>query len=500
MKINFPVINTISYKKINYSKKAIDNSKNKNNTIAMLDYLNNTSLSFQGRPPIPVYAIFKDGSYQKFNSKYHASVKLGIDAGDVVRGTKEDVKNKRSVIFVEANKIERKKEDGSIVVDEIELQKQIQKFKSAIYAISPEGQFIKFETRKEAADTLNADGPSITHCLQGKVKTVKGYTFVYAKNIEKQDKLGNTYVPKETVDLLLRFIKNENSVYSVLPDGTYKKFVSQAEALRYYNMRGNAVNKCVNGELKTVRGMTFVRASEIEKSIAGGEKKVDKKKLEKILQRFKVPIYAIDEKGNYSKFATRKEAAETLKLDASSISACLSGKVNRVGTYTFFRADEIEEKNEKGEMIIPQTKINEALMNFKTAIYAVDKKGNYILFKSRKEAEETLQLDGPSITHCLQGKAKTVGGYHFFRANELDVNGDIEEQLKTKIEKILIVQNESKIIAIFPDKTKKEYENARVAAKELNLDPSSIYKTLKGEFKATKGITFIRKNEENNAQ
>ena len=497
MQINFPIINTSSYKKINYSKKEIDNVQNHNKKVDVLEYLSGCALSFQGRQPIPVYAIFKDGSYQKFNSKYHASVKLGINAGDISRETRRENKNKRNIILVEARKVEKKQADGTIIVDKTEIQKQLQKFKSAIYAISPDGEFIKFETRKEAAETLKVDAPSITHCLQGKAKTVKGYAFVYAKDIEKKDELGNVYVPKETIDLLLTFTKKENAIYSILPDGTYKKFNSQAEAQRFYKLFDNAVHKCVNEELKTVQGMTFVRASEIEKCNAGGEKQVDEKKLEKYLKRFKSPIYAVDEKGNYIKFATRKEAAETLHIDGPSISACLSGKTNRAGNYTFVRADEIEEKDEKGEIIIPKAKIREILMNFKTAIYAVDNKGNYILFKSRKEAEETLHIDGPSITHCLKGKAKTAGGYHFFRANEIDANENIEEQIKAKLEKLLEEQRNSEVIAIFPDKTTKEYANARVAAKELKLDPSAIYKTLKGENKTTKGIAFIRKKENN---
>ena len=374
----------------------------------------------------PIYAITVDGKYDRFESRKDASEQLGVSGSDISHCLSGKLKKVKGYVFARAKELEKILPSGAVVVDNIKFLELQSHFCEPIIAIARDGSLCRFDSRKEAAETLKLDAPSISSCLTGKVNRVGNYTFVRAVDVEKHNIDGTISFNQDLIDEKAKVFR-QRDIYAVDEHMNYQKFSSQKSASEQLDFDISTLKKLLSGESNSAQKYAFIRALDIEKSADDGEIVLDKAKLEELRNKFKKAIYAVDSNGNYQRFESRKEASETLGLDDSSITHCLNGKVRTVGNYTFVRAIDVEKINEDGSIsiVIDNNLFKKTLSK---ALYAIAKDGSYTRFSSRKEAADTLKLDPPSITHCLNGRGKTVGGYIFVRASDvetIDENGNI---------------------------------------------------------------------------
>lgn len=115
------------------------------------------------------------------------------------------------------------------------------------------------------------------------------------------------------------------------------------------------------------------------------------------------PIIAIHD-GNGEKlwFASRKEAAEALGLNAGNISSVLSGRLRVAGLYRFECARMDISHSGKKMPIVAE--------NLET--------GEQMIFSSQNEAAGALGLRQQNISSVLSGKLKKTGGYRFWYRRE----------------------------------------------------------------------------------
>lgn len=111
------------------------------------------------------------------------------------------------------------------------------------------------------------------------------------------------------------------------------------------------------------------------------------------------PIIAIHD-GNGEKlfFSSRKEAAETLGLNAGNISSVLSGKLRVAGLYRFECARMDISHSGRSMSIVAE--------NVET--------GEQIIFSSQNGAAKSLEVRQPNVCACLKGRLKQTGGYRFW--------------------------------------------------------------------------------------
>lgn len=378
-------------------------------------------LGFGKNSFFPVYAIDKDGNAKKYEKRKDIENELNIDGSSISHCLNGKGKRVGDYTFVPARDIEEQNSDGSVDLKADVLQKAVDRFRTHIYAIDSEGKIIRFNSRKEAEEQLNMDGASITHCLNGKVNRVGNYTFLRGTELEKKDENGNYLLDEKQVSEAIKRFKK--AVYAFSRDGNLKKFISPKFAEKEYSLTPHSVGDCLkNGAKITTHGYSFAKASDVEMFDDDGNMTLNEKIIDKKISDAKhKKIYAIDKDGNYLVFNSRKEASETLGVDATSITGCLKGKVKHAKGYVFVRANDIEEKNMTEEIL--RKKIREILDNadMKSKIYAINvKTREKTAFKNGREAAKVLNLDNSSVYKCLRGEAKTSGGYAFVSADISD--------------------------------------------------------------------------------
>ena len=84
--------------------------------------------------------------------------------------------------------------------------------KEPFYAVDENGNYKKYEGRKEAVDDTKIHGSSITQCLSEKRKKAGGYFFFWASQIETTDKNGNTIVDTEKLQKKLAKLTDPSTI------------------------------------------------------------------------------------------------------------------------------------------------------------------------------------------------------------------------------------------------------------------------------------------------
>lgn len=137
----------------------------------------------------PIYAIYLNGEYKKYNSIAEASEEAGLSKRTVYEGSLENKIIKRNVVFVTVDEIEKFNSRGDLIIDKKLIEKISQEIKNnnksyIVYAFKEDGSYQVFNTAKEASEKLNVAHCNIAHCISGQRKSAGGYRFYSAKDVE----------------------------------------------------------------------------------------------------------------------------------------------------------------------------------------------------------------------------------------------------------------------------------------------------------------------------
>ena len=382
------------------------------------------------------------------------------------------------------------------------------------YSIDKDGNYIRFNTRKEAEEQLSLAKSNIAECLQGKRITTHGYSFFYADDIERADELGNAVVDEDKLNEKKLYFQTAleskdlpTPVYAIDKDGKYTKYESKYKAAKALGINSPRIIKCLNGTLKKTGGYTFVTPEQIEQVLPNGGIIIDKKKVEEIVfksftESNTQAVYAIDKDGFSRKFDGIRKAARELGLEAANISRCLAGEQKRVGEYTFVRAQDIEQTDKNMRVEIDSDKIkrinNESLEHASyVPIYAIDANGNIKRFPNKKQAAAKLGIDNSALSHCLLGRYNVIKNYAFIKADDVesvDSSGKLSlnyDLIREKYEQA----NKNAVYVVHSDGSFKKFLTQTDAAKELGLRRTKISACINGESNSVKGDTFVKASD-----
>lgn len=511
MKILFPLINhnVLTKRSNNFAPKIYpaNNFNKPDNYNAYCDAIKNYNLAFMRKEEIPVYAIDNKGKYTRYDSYAIAAKELSLQKRIVARCANGDVHTTGAFTFIKAEDFEIRDEDnnpvldkyGNIKIKEDMLAKCLKRFKNtAIYSIDKNGKWQRFDTQAQAAKELKVSKDGICDCVNGRLATTGGYTFVWAKYIETIDKNGE---PKPDEKILEAFALDlsliNKEVYAFDKDGNHDKYDSPTIAANAKEINYNDVSHCLTGKQKTSKGFTFVLAQDIETLNKDKTISLKQEKIDEILKRFKskFEIYAVNKKGECLKFDNMRTLSKELDIPRKSAWLCSQGAYATTNGYVILKAEELETTNKKGETVINRTKLKEILKVFQNkAVYAIHRSGKKERYDSQADAAKALDIEPSRVSACIRGARKTSGDYTFISASELEIGFDKNgepiiniQHLKDAMKRFK--NNEVYFIDKYGNCTK--YKTQAEAAKATNTDPSDLSRYMNGERELSRGKAFI---------
>ena len=218
--------------------------------------------------------------------------------------------------------------------------------------------------------------------------------------------------------------------------------------------------------------------------------------------RAPVAVYAFDKTGKHWRFDSQAEAADPedgLNLNKRAIGRCVSGELKTTGGYTFCSADEIEIKDEdgnvlkdeKGVPLLAQKKIADIIKRFDAenkAVYEITTK-KYTWFESQAAAAKALKIGKDGICNCLSGKLASTAGRTFVWAKDFettDENGKVvpdKARLRDMVENFAGLDRTVYVYNELGDCF--EFANPHIAARKLGLNYTGVAACLSGEQKTT---------------
>ncbi|MBE7705296.1 MAG: hypothetical protein E7Z90_05745 [Cyanobacteria bacterium SIG29] len=364
---------------------------------------------------------------------------------------------------------------------------------TAIYAVDEEGNYQKFDGRRDAERKLQIHGSSISQCLNGKRNTAGGYMFVLASEIERTTPTGKVKVDKKKLDEKINSIKEKSledkskkPIYAIDKDGNYKKYSSIKEAAKDIGASDSNISKCLKGSQHTAQDFGFLYAEDIERIGSNGEIRISKVKInqkqKEIIAALSTkavirPFYAIDKNGEYQKFERNSDASKTLGVHHSKITQCLNGQRDTTGGFAFVFADEAESFDENGNLILNFNIDNEKFdQRTPIPVYSINRHGRIKKFNSIGEAATKLSLPKRNIKNCIEGERETVLGYSFINADEVETigkNGEIKIDY-TKFEDKFQQVIKNAVYVVNGSGKFKRYDSSTEAAKALGVSQSTI--------------------------
>lgn len=214
------------------------------------------------------------------------------------------------------------------------------------------------------------------------------------------------------------------------------------------------------------------------------------------------PIYAINiENGEYTKYKNQTKAAKALGIShPAQISSILWGKNETSHGYTFVFAEDVETKDDKGNTVVDEGKIQKIFEKIKEAkakaIYSINiESKKYTRYESQIEAAKTLRISKNAISNVLKRRIKSSHGFTFVHARDVerkDENGNILVD-EREIQKILKRSKEAKTKAIYAikDNIHTRYESQVEASEKLGIPAVSINAVLRNRNKTAHGYRFV---------
>ncbi len=462
--------NSYKNKQVINNNELKNETKYNNNFIPLNQYIGNLgfNISFTGGKISPIYAIDKQGNYQKFSTQKEAAEKLNLlssDISNVITGIRKTVS---SYTFVRAEEVETKDENGNVTVDQEKIKRKLANAeremgkKKSVYAIDEQGNYQKFTSITDAEEALNIQRNRISAVISDKNKSrsADGYTFVRAEDVETEDNSGNVTVDTKIIQEKAKGIKKVKvgckgtPLYAIDKKGNYQRFNSQNEAAEKLHMYPVQISSVITGKAKSSGGYVFVQAKDIETQDDNGIAVVDTKSLKKIIDKIQksndTSLYAIDLDGNYKKYNNRTEAAQNLNISTDQIQFALAAEFGRrvTGGYLLVQSEDIETTDENGNITVNTQKIKEVTDKVKKhkdkSVYVIDRNGNYQKFNSKAEVAQAFNTDKKHITDIMAQAPgmKNINGYALARTEDIeteDVNGNItiDNKIMQKIIEIL---------------------------------------------------------------
>ncbi|MGM9994547.1 MAG: hypothetical protein ACI37R_07460 [Candidatus Avigastranaerophilus sp.] len=290
-----------------------------------------------------------------------------------------------------------------------------------IYAIGMDGSCTRYVNKKRTARLLGIDNSVLTKYLQGKCNSDIGYAFAFANEVETTGKNGERIL---NYDILQEKFNqaNENAVYAISKDGHYQKYVSQAQAARQLNLDSDRISRCINGKTSMVNGYTFVKAKDVD-SYENGSLSVNTKIIKQFARELSRPrvkaIYSFDADGNYQRHTSIKTLLNDLPVYSSGVKKCLSGEYQSCHGYKFIYAENFEELDDEGNIVVDFDKLDKISYEINPArkeqidkfgtIYTI-KCGEFQRFTNVREAARMLGIDETSIIYFLRNGSNPEDG------------------------------------------------------------------------------------------
>lgn len=286
---------------------------------------------------LPVYAIYKDGSYKKYDAVTRAVKELKVDYKTIITCLSRKDKFIGDYTFILASAVETVKKDGSIKVNEEKIKEKASRVQiarendtsirgKAVYAINLSDNSIRrFGRSNHAAKELGIPLANVSSCLSGKYKTVGGYVFIPAYKIEieeggvkriSEEKLMAAL--KEIADSYITHAGRKKSDTKGRP-ANYNKLLHMTFSREVFARPTAQTGEATESIKKSLR---FSRLTDI------GMK--EKKKYIKLGQ-----IYAVKPNGDYLEFENYRLACEFLDIDAEELYKLLKGSTNKYNGLLF---------------------------------------------------------------------------------------------------------------------------------------------------------------------
>lgn len=238
-------------------------------------------------------------------------------------------------------------------------------------------------------------------------------------------------------------------LYGIKFNGEVIKFSNLDEAQKATGCTKNTISDVMGNRRKSSDGYIFVQANEIEEENKNGELIPNKKKINKLREKFLLveknyPIILISQDHTTEIFETVKTACNKTRLPSSSFFRALSQPKYGAGSRAVAKLNDVVLKDKNGNVIFNNdgtfalddeklTKYYSAYfckgkqidtISFTSApkrIYAIDYEGNIQYFNNRQEASNKLGIAKSRITDSIYDK-QVACGYIFINANQLEID------------------------------------------------------------------------------
>ncbi len=304
--------------------------------------------------------------------------------------------------------------------------------------------------------------------------------------------------------------------YSIDENLNYTRYTSRKQAADDLKTSAPNITRCLKKERCTTGGNYFIWASELEREDENGNKKIDEEvlleKVNELRERYEqsnsqaLPIYTVDEFGNYQRYESAVEAAKATNSVASNITKCLKGKQKTFCRLGAVYASEVEYTDESGNICADLKKLEAKRKEVEAAVgalpdirpfYAVSRDGGYKKYTRKCDAEKDIGVSHININRCLEGKRYASGGYTFFYADEVETtDSDGNVSVNINISDDMYAHHEHTPMYALNAKGKlRKYSCEADAAKGASVDRRNIYACITGERETAGGIAFIRADE-----
>ncbi len=480
----------------------LDNDKLK----AKISEVNNIPDGHKGKV-IPVYSVDEKGNYKKFANEKEAAEYYGMEPSNMRYHMSHG--GGKNQIFVFASKLEKKDENGNIIIDttalkELQIKAYELKNENTLYAIHKNGTYERYNSQLEASEKLGIAPSRISNCITGRKNTAGDYTFVKALDVQVRNDDGSYYVDEEKINeiLIQKFSRKHlkeiagKPVYAVGLDGKYKKFDDISIAGRELNISEDNIIRFLQGEFASVGRYKFVKASEVEDIQPDGSILINQAKINELSQGIRIknsPVYLVDENGNYDRYTIQREAAEKIGVACDKISSGAKGIRKIVKGYVIIYASDVETKQPDGTYKLDIDKLNVINKERRTRKH-IEK------FRPDFNKPRNTNSDIPKIK---PQKPKTVkpANKPDIQADKKPVNEIVQKKQKSAVNQIKsekpVKQKEIKnktgheLYAVNKKGKLVQYSGVTEASMKLGISPAEIVNCVSGVTACVKGLKFI---------
>ncbi len=373
------------------------------------------------------------------------------------------------------------------------------RMKKPNYIFNDDLSYTKYEDSIDTAKALNCDVRKVENHLRLNSLLIQDKFIISAKQIEEKDENGQIVLLKN-IFKKVREKFSQHSLYAIDIDGNIKKYSSVKEATEVLNMPENSI-RCAVSTNKVINGYAFYRAKDVEIINDDGSVNLNKK----ILQfphgkKLEMPVYLLKISDNsYTRYENVKELIAKTGLNKTAIYQNLDGYNHRTGEYICISANEVETKDNDGNVEFDFRVFNSAksaISAFEKPIYAIYSNGEYKRYNSVTEASEDTDFSRRIVYEGSLENKIIKRNVVFANADEIEKfnsRGDliVDKKLIKKISKKIKDNNKSYIVYAFKDDgSYMVFNTAKEASEKLNVAHCNIAHCISGQRKSAGGYRF----------